>query len=326
MTMFLRFPLRQYLVIKHFIATRALEVFALQASPLLGAVTAGVGRNWVDMARLALLLSASLALTAHVFVLNDWAGQSNDVNDSRRARQVFGQRNIGSREVAGLATALLLLATAALAVLGLRAVFLGCAIAALSVLYSCSPLFGKGTPIWGSLIHVVGGALHFLLGYSLVSAIDTRGVAISVFFGLVFAGGHLNQEVRDYDGDLRNAIRTNAVVFGCRRTFYCSLIVFNVAYAVLAGLAAVEMLPRVLLWCVLICPWHVAWSLQAVQFGLGYDAACWMQRRYRLLFAVVGLAMLLTAGTVRPSSSLPDSPLVRLMRNVAQGFYDSRSR
>jgi len=316
MTMFLRFCRSQYAAARHFTATRAVEVCALQASPFLGALLAGAGENWTDFGRLALLLGASLVLTGHVFVLNDWAGQDSDQNDSRRVRQIFRLRNIRSREVAGLAIALLLVATMVLAVIGVQAVLLGCAIAALSVLYSCSPFFGKGKPIWSSLIHFIGGSLHFLLGYSMAAPIDARGVAISLFFGLVFAGGHLNQEVRDYDGDLCNSIRTNAVVFGRRRTFVGSVILFILAYTVLAGLASGEMLPRVLLWCTLVCPLHIAWSLKAAKRGLGFDAARWMQRRYRMLFAVVGLAMLLAAGTFRSTSS-PDSPFVRLVRNVA---------
>jgi hypothetical protein len=37
---------------------------------------------------------------------------------------------------------------------------------------------------------------------------------------------------------------------------------------------------------------HVVWSLQALRRGLGFESALWMQRRYRLLFALIGLAML----------------------------------
>jgi 4-hydroxybenzoate polyprenyltransferase len=114
---------------------------------------------------------------------------------------------------------------------------------------------------------------------------------ISLFFGLVFCGGHLNQEVRDYEGDLLNGIRTSAVVFGCRRTFLASLLTFTAAYALLAGLAAFDILPRLLLWSAILWPLHVVWSLRALQRGLGFETALWMQRRYRLLFAFIGLAM-----------------------------------
>jgi len=33
----------------------------------------------------------------------------------------------------------------------------------------------------------------------LIHPLDPSGVLISIFFGLVFAAGHLNQEVRDYE-------------------------------------------------------------------------------------------------------------------------------
>ena len=115
---------------------------------------------------------------------------------------------------------------------------------------------------------------------------------ISLFFGLVFAGGHLNQEVRDHEGDRLNGIRTSAVVFGCQPTFLASLCTFTVAYAIIAGLAALGILPRLLLLSPIVWLLHVALSLRALQRGLGFDTAQWMQRRYRLLFALIGLAML----------------------------------
>ena len=61
------------------------EVCALQASPLLGAYLGGLGLRRERRGRLALLLLGSLALTAHVFVFNDWAGYDTDARDARRA-------------------------------------------------------------------------------------------------------------------------------------------------------------------------------------------------------------------------------------------------
>jgi hypothetical protein len=48
-----------------------------------------------------------------------------------------------------------------------------------------------------------------------------------------------------------------------------------------------ELLGSIVLWHL-----HVAWSLRALRRGLGFETALWMQRRYRLLFALIGLAML----------------------------------
>jgi 4-hydroxybenzoate polyprenyltransferase len=284
---------RQYArAIQHFVSTRALEVLVLQASPILGCFLGGFSLNASGVIRLGVLLTGSVALTAHVFVFNDWAGHSSDVRDPQRSTRVFAHRGISRREVARVATALLIFANVAFAAAGRRSVLLGAAIAALSVLYSCSPRFGKSTPIVASINHLLGGALHFLLGYTLSRPLDASGIMISLFFGLVFSAGHLNQEVRDYEGDLLNGIRTSAVVFGRRRAFLASLFTFTAAYAILAGLAALGILPGLLLWSIVLWPLHLAWSLRALHRGLGFETALWMQRRYRLLFALIGLAML----------------------------------
>lgn len=286
-------PFRHYArVMRHFASTRAPEVLALQASPILGSVLGGFSLERCGVLRLGLLLLGSLALTAHVFVFNDWAGHSSDIRDSRRAKLVFVRRGISKRQVARLAIALIIIANVAFAAVGRPAMLLGAAIATLSLLYSCSSSFGKSTPIVASINHLLGGALHFLLGYTLCHALDASSLVISLFFGLVFAAGHLNQEVRDYEGDLLNGIRTSAVVFGCRRTFIASLCLFTAAYALLAVLAALGIMPRLLLWSTLVWLLHVAWSLRALRRGLGFETALWMQRRYRLLFAFIGLAML----------------------------------
>lgn len=284
---------RQYArAIQHFVSTRALEVLVLQASPILGCFLGGFVLKTSAVIRLSLLLTGSVALTAHVFVFNDWAGHSSDIRDPRRSTRVFARRGISRRQVACIATALLIVANVAFAAAGRRAVLLGATIAALSVLYSSSPRWGKSTPVLASINHLLGGALHFLLGYTLSRPLDAKGLMISLFFGLVFAAGHLNQEVRDFDGDLLNGIRTSAVVFGRRRAFLASLFLFTAAYAILAGLAAFGILPRLLLWAIVLWPLQVVWSVQALHRGLGFETAIWMQRRYRLLFALIGLAML----------------------------------
>jgi len=286
-------PLGNYTrAIQYFASTRAIEVLALQASPILGAFLGSFNFELRNVILLSLLLLGSIALTSHVFVFNDWAGYNSDIRDPRRAKLALVRLGIKSLEVARIAIALLIFANLVFAAVGISTILLGAGIATLSLLYSCSASFGKRAPIVASINHLLGGALHFLLGYTVFHTLDARGFAISLFFGLVFAGGHLNQEIRDHDGDRLNGIRTSAVVFGCRRTFLGSLSLFTTAYAVLNVLAALGILPRLLLLSVLLWSLHFAWSLRALQRGLGFETALWMQRRYRLLFAVIGLAML----------------------------------
>jgi 4-hydroxybenzoate polyprenyltransferase len=283
-------PFQHYAhIVRHFISTRATEVLVLQASPLLGYYLGGFGFEQIDILRLGLLLLGSLALTAHVFVFNDWAGYASDIQDPQRVAFVFARQGISRAEVAGGALVLLIFANIALAIIGLQTMLLGSAIAVLGILYSS---FGKSRPILGSINHLLGGALHFLLGYTVSHTLDVSGLMISLFFGLVFAGGHLNQEVRDYEGDLLNGIRTSAVTFGRRHVFFASLCIFTVAYVIVCSLAAVGVLSDLLLWSPIIWLLHVTWSLGALRRGLGFETAVWMQWRYRLLFALIGLAML----------------------------------
>lgn len=279
-------------IIRHFVSTRAAEVLALQASPILGVFLGGYSIERDGIVAPGLLALGSLALTAHIFVFNDLAGYESDLSDPLRAPRVFSRQGIGRREVAWIAIVLLVLANVAFAAAGTWALLFGAAIAVLGFLYSGSPILGKSTPIASSINHLVGGTLHFLLGYTLVHALDAKGIGIGLFFGLVFAAGHLNQEVRDYDGDLLNGIRTNAVAFGRRRAFVASMVIFTAAYAMLIGLAAFDVLPPLLLWSPVAWSLHFAWFLRALRRGLDFETATWMQRRYRWLFAIVGLVML----------------------------------
>jgi 4-hydroxybenzoate polyprenyltransferase len=288
-----RTVLREYTrVLRHFASTRAVEVCLLQASPLLGAYLGGLGLRAGNLGRLGLLLIGSVALTAHVFVFNDWADYKRDAGDRRRASAGVNSYGARREQLAYVAIVLLALAGLAFAAVSTSALLFGAGIATLSLLYSFSPLLGKSMPIAASLNHLIGGALHFLVGFSVAHAVDAKGVALSLVFGLVFAAGHLNQEIRDYESDLANGVATVAVTFGRRRGFLASFCLFTTAYLLIVGLAARGILPKILLVSAIIWLLQARWSLQALRRGLGSETALWMQRRYRLLFAVVGLAML----------------------------------
>src|SRR5258706_11488854 len=157
-------------------------------------------------------------------MLNDWSGLTTDLADPNKAGPVFTARGGGRREMVGVTAGFLVLSLLLFSRLGPVTLGLSLAIAALSALYSLPRFNWKGRPLLNSLAHLAGGILHFLLGYSIGNAIDRRGVAIATFFGLIFAAGHLTQEIRDHQGDAINGIRTNAVVFGQRRTFAASLV------------------------------------------------------------------------------------------------------
>jgi 4-hydroxybenzoate polyprenyltransferase len=271
---------------------RPQDILVLQGSPLLGAAFAIRHPGVQDLGPLATLMIANIFLVTHIFMLNDWSGLTTDRADPNRAARVFTTRGVGRREMGGLTAGLLVLSLFLFSRLGPITLGLSLAIATLSALYSLPRFNWKGRPPLNSVAHLAGGTLHFLLGYSLGNAIDRRGVAIAIFFALVFAGGHLTQEVRDYQGDAVNAIRTNAVIFGPRRTFAASLVLFTLANILLLLLALKGILPRPLAVVAALFPIQLYWSLETLREGLTYARVSRLQARYRALYAVVGLAMI----------------------------------
>jgi 4-hydroxybenzoate polyprenyltransferase and related prenyltransferases len=277
--------------LRYLSSLRLQDILVLQGSPLLGFAFAIRHPGLQHVGPLATLIVANIFLVTHIFMLNDWSGLTTDLADPNKAVAVFTARGVGRREMGGVTAGLLLLSLALFSRLGPVTLGLALAIAILSALYSLPRFNWKGRPLLNSATHLAGGTLHFLLGYSVGSAIDHRGVAIAIFFALIFAAGHLTQEIRDHQSDAVTAIRTNAVIFGQRRTFAASLVLFTLAQILLLFLALQGILPRPLAVLVALFPVQLYWSRETFGEGLTYASVCRLQTRYRALYAVIGLAM-----------------------------------
>ena len=270
------------------------EVLVLQGAPLMGVAFSLKALTSQAIGELVVFLVASFLLVAHIFSFNDWAGASMDRNDPNRAQKVFSTKGVTPRDVLLLSAVLLALSLLLFAHFSRQTLLLAIAIAALGVFYSHPRLNGKGTPIISSCPHLVGGVLHFLLGYSLFSPIDRSGILIGLFFALTFTAGHLNQEVRDYDGDRLNGVHTNAVAFGKTPAFLAGLVVFTLAYTDLFFLAGMGVVPAALaIMPLVLYPIHVVWSVRTLRAGLSFTNVSRFQGRYRMLFGVIGLAIVL---------------------------------
>ncbi len=267
------------------------EVIVLQGAPMLGVCFALGDLTPHAMLKVALFAVASLCLVAHVFVLNDWAGINGDLRDPDRSARTFRTKGITRGEVGAAAAVLLAASLALFAWLGTPTLLLALAIAGSSALYSAPAVHLKGMPVLGTALHLVGGTLHFLLGYALFAPLDARGVAIGCFFGLVFAAGHLMHEARDFAGDRLNGIRTNAVAFGKARCFAMGVALFAAAHVLLALLASTGVVPRMLLAAAALGVVQLGASIAAWRAGLDRRSLVALQGRYRLVYAVIGVLM-----------------------------------
>jgi 4-hydroxybenzoate polyprenyltransferase len=267
------------------------EVLVLQGTPLLGAIFSMGTLTIARCLDLLVLAVASSCLVAHVFVLNDFCGASADLRDPNRATRVFMAGGIGRREARWLCALLLALSLILIAPFGPAPVLTALGIAALSALYSAPMFQMKGVPLISSVLHFLGGLLHFLMGYSLFRAIDGRSLAIGSFFALTFAAGHLTHEARDHGSDRLNRIRTNAVAFGPARGFAAGFLLFTAADVLLMVLAIRGVVPRVLVLVAGLYTFHFWWTLRTLLAGLTFENIRQLQVRYRALYAIIGLLM-----------------------------------
>jgi len=270
------------------------EVLILQGPPLLGALFSMGNLTFAGAAAFALLAAGSTCLVAHVFVLNDWSGMSGDLRDPNRMSGVFINRGVARSRIGHLWMALLASGLLLLGALGWQTLAVAVAIAGLSALYSAPASHVKGVPFLNSALHLAGGLLHFLLGYSVFRAPDSRGIEIGCFLALVFTAGHLTHETRDSESDRVNGITTNAVRFGKRRNFIAGLVLFTMADVLLLALAlrGIVPLPPVIVAAFYLL--HVYWSWQTMRASLSFDSVRWLQMRYRFRYAVIGLMMALS--------------------------------
>ena len=274
---------------------RPQEIAVLQGPPLLGAMLALHAATPDRLRAVALLTAGNVCLMAHVFLVNDWSNLHTDLNDANKARDVFTAKGVSRRGLAGLALALLAAGLLLLVPLGADTIGLAALVALLSTLYSVPPFNWKGRPLLNSVAHLSGGVVHFLMGYSLGPRLDLRGALVAGFVALTFAAGHLTQEVRDYDGDARNGIRTNAVVLGKHRAFTASIALFFGSYGLLFLMATLHVLPRGCGWLAGFVAVQTWWSVQAAREGLTFSAVSRLQTRYRLVYAAIGLVVSVAA-------------------------------
>lgn len=270
------------------------EVCVLQGAPVIGACFAMADFSAATLFTIAALVAGNLCLVAHVFVLNDWAGVHGDLRDPHRASRTYVAKGENTARMGRLAWALLALALLIFGLLSRASFAIALTIAVFSAIYSFPGIHGKGVPLLNSLLHVFGGALHFLLGYAALAPLSPHGAAIGCYFGLVFAAGHLTHETRDHDGDLQNGIRTNAVAFGKRKAFLAGLLLFSMAYLSLTVLALLGLVPRMLSLAIVLYAIHLRASWQALRDGLTYASVRRLQTVYRNIHVVIGLAMLAT--------------------------------
>lgn len=245
--------------------------------------------------------AAAWCLAAFAYTFNDLQDLSADRRSGHKTSRplVAGVLSVGAAWMlnAGLgATGALIL----LLVAPWPAMWAGLATLPLSIAYSWRRLPLKQIPVASSAVHLVQATLVFAMGAWSTAPAAAISLVTGLYFGLVFAAGHLHHEVLDVQSDRTSRTRTHAVRYGTGPTLAAGLglwLLSGVHFSLLAWLGP---LPVVLGWVQLamLASYLVSFFF-LLRRGHAPGAMKRLQVVYRAVYLAGGFVMLVLLGLGR---------------------------
>lgn len=243
---------------------------------------------------LCLYLAAIYLMAIHVFIINDLTDGSQERQRLKKNNKEtikdclsYKQRTIYCIITAALALFSLML-------FSLIAFLIGLMLLLLSMMYNTPwiGIHGKGTPVISSLLHILGGALAFLLGFVYFDVVDWRAIITGITFGTFLAAGHLVQEAQDRISDHKNGVKTLTVWLGKKSGFISALLLFVLSHALIQYLIKIKYLPS--LTCLNIIVLLLVFLLGVICFLNKLDSKYikLFRMSYRVIYFLFGLIIL----------------------------------
>ena len=280
-------------------AGRIGEVALLMGAPFLGVLFAIPDGGALHLARGALVMGGIFALYLHVYLFNAWAGYPHDRVDPKKRDLVTVSGAVSMDRLLILSWASFAVAAMILFAMSAHLGAIALVVAGLWCAYA-HPRFGlKQIAIVPTGLHLVHGVATNVLAQGAFSGNSwsgmREGALIGVYFGLVLAGGHLMHELVDRDADRDAGFRTSAIRFGVVSVFRASLLLFTASTAWFCFLAQRGLVPAAApLSLLLIYPFHVVAVVAAARDGLGVEALLRLRDRYRVLYSLAGVGIVVT--------------------------------
>jgi len=221
-----------------FKSARFVEVAIMLGFPVIGLIFAFDEPAQLVSPKPLLFVAAVFALFTAIYACNGLCGAGEDSENERLA-------DLSGRKRSFIVTLLISLAVSFVCFFYINPLLLGMAVLSMALwtLYSFPKIGFKYRPLLGTFLHFAGEILHFLMGYIVIKEIDAGAVFASIYFALLFAAGHLNHELIDYDSDKKTGIKTGAVTFGRRNWEILSLAVTSFSTLYLAVLLLAGVIP-----------------------------------------------------------------------------------
>ena len=269
---------------------RFLEVLIFHGIPLTGILFSVQQIGHIEPQKLVLVLLGYYCFFLHLYYFNDFCHLSTDRPDREKMK----------RSVFHLPPYLILTLSiiSGMIVIGsslyLHTLPIAGGMLALSLTYSSNITKGKSIPFLPYIIHFIAGNLYFLWGY-LVYGRDLRyALTIGTFFAIVYVAGQINHELKDYDQDLEENIRTTPHILGRKLSFWISFVLFMLSYVYVFLLYfrnIVGILPLPFLGPAII--FHVIFAFRVRKNKFTRKSHKNYKRVYQIIYTILGIAILI---------------------------------
>lgn len=247
-----------------------------------GIVAALFTKYNIKVERVSFLALASFTIVAAIYSANSYLGYKSDKFNPRLSLRQFHGRNTYLL----LTTLFLSISLLFWHMLSYSLVPYALLFFALWLIYSF-PGGAKYHPVLGTALHFTGVVLQFYMASIALGEDRARLLAISIYFGLLFAGGHIAHEIKDYSSDKDAGIMTNAVYFGISRMNYVYRLVVVITAVVWCILGYKKIVEDVSFWSFAVAIFlHLFFLFQrSREYSVGSNR---LQQVYRVLYIVAG--------------------------------------
>jgi 1,4-dihydroxy-2-naphthoate octaprenyltransferase len=141
-------------------------------------------------------------------------------------------------------------------------------------------------------LHGIGATLGFKFGFLYQGEWSVTALIFGLYFGIVYAAGHLNHEITDFDSDKKSGVPTHAVLFGKLKAFQASFILFSVSFLYIFILSVYGILPSFLIFAIaIVYPFYLFFYIGVLRKKLNYTSMINFRTQYRILFFIWGIVL-----------------------------------
>ncbi len=189
----------------------------------------GLGAQF-SLLKLTILSSAVFMHFSSIYFFNSYAGFSEDKYNDRINHGM--EVGISDKHFLFMSVIILFISLSLYAYLNRLLPILAFVSYVGWLIYSSKKSGLKQVPFAGTAVHFFSQVLHFSMGWIALSTFSYEVLLEGLYFALLFAAGHLNHELIDYEADKKTKVNTGAVTLGKNRieTIYQIISVLTLIY------------------------------------------------------------------------------------------------